>query len=226
MHHGIDREYVDRNYGGVLIVWDRLFGTFCAERHEPRYGTLAPFDSASVASANLVEWSRMLNVARETRRLRDKLWVFVAPPEWRPSDVRVATASRARPRDVPADVALVVSLQIVIVAIAAGLALAPELGVRAGLLVEDPSGVALAVLVAWLSLVAIGWGALLDRRAWSPALALALAALTPVIAFVAGASAPMLAAACVAGAASALAVHRVAASRVERHSIATRRASA
>jgi sterol desaturase/sphingolipid hydroxylase (fatty acid hydroxylase superfamily) len=38
VHHGRDPEYVDRNFGGVFIVWDRLFGTFAQERQEPAYG--------------------------------------------------------------------------------------------------------------------------------------------------------------------------------------------
>jgi sterol desaturase/sphingolipid hydroxylase (fatty acid hydroxylase superfamily) len=40
-HHGSDRIYLDRNYGGVLIVWDRLFGTFQPERARPTYGSWA-----------------------------------------------------------------------------------------------------------------------------------------------------------------------------------------
>ena len=38
VHHGINPKYIDKNYGGILIVWDRLFGTFAPEEEEPVYG--------------------------------------------------------------------------------------------------------------------------------------------------------------------------------------------
>ena len=45
VHHGCDEKYLDRNYGGILILWDRLFGTFQAEEERPRYGLKRDFDS-------------------------------------------------------------------------------------------------------------------------------------------------------------------------------------
>ena len=42
VHHGIDPQYVDRNYAGIFIVWDRLFGTYEPEDREPVYGTVKP----------------------------------------------------------------------------------------------------------------------------------------------------------------------------------------
>ena len=41
VHHGCDPEYLDKNFGGILIVWDRLFGTFAEERRAPTYGLVA-----------------------------------------------------------------------------------------------------------------------------------------------------------------------------------------
>src|SRR5690606_31238042 len=52
VHHGIDAPYLDTNYGGVFIVFDRLFGTFVEETHEPRYGTLDPIRSFDPVWAN------------------------------------------------------------------------------------------------------------------------------------------------------------------------------
>jgi sterol desaturase/sphingolipid hydroxylase (fatty acid hydroxylase superfamily) len=56
VHHAIDDEYRDKNFGAVLIVWDRLFGTFAAETHAPRgYGTVDPtLMTANPIKANLV----------------------------------------------------------------------------------------------------------------------------------------------------------------------------
>ena len=47
VHHGIDPEYVDRNYAGIFIVWDRLFGTYIREEREPVYGTCLLYTSPS-----------------------------------------------------------------------------------------------------------------------------------------------------------------------------------
>ncbi len=45
VHHGCDDKYIDKNYGGILIIWDRLFGTYQAEEERPRYGLKRAFDS-------------------------------------------------------------------------------------------------------------------------------------------------------------------------------------
>jgi len=58
-HHGVDDEYVDRNYAGVLIVWDRLFGTFAPEGRAPRYGVIKPLRAWSAARANLDVWAQV-----------------------------------------------------------------------------------------------------------------------------------------------------------------------
>ncbi|MCX7512565.1 sterol desaturase family protein [Frateuria hangzhouensis] len=88
-HHAVNDRYLDRNYGGILIVWDRLFGTFVEEddTDPPVYGTRAPLRSWNPLWANAeVYWASMKD-ARHARRWRDKLLVFFKPPGWRPADV-------------------------------------------------------------------------------------------------------------------------------------------
>ncbi len=87
VHHGVNPRYVDRNYAGVLIVWDRLFGTFEPEGAEPIYGLVKPLGSFDPLWANLHRWVEIGSMARRTRRLRDKLYAWLAPPEWRPTDL-------------------------------------------------------------------------------------------------------------------------------------------
>jgi alkylglycerol monooxygenase len=53
VHHGADPKYLDRNFGGMFIVWDRLFGTFQIEEEEPTYGLVAPLASWNPVWANL-----------------------------------------------------------------------------------------------------------------------------------------------------------------------------
>ena len=59
VHHGTDDEYVDRNYAGALIIWDRLVGSFIEEDQTPRYGVIKPLRSWNPLWANLDVWSQM-----------------------------------------------------------------------------------------------------------------------------------------------------------------------
>ncbi len=84
VHHGTNARYLDRNYGGVFIVWDRLFGTFEAERDdEPvRYGivrNLATFNPLWVA---FHEWVAIGSDVISARGLRGKWMAIVGPPGW------------------------------------------------------------------------------------------------------------------------------------------------
>jgi sterol desaturase/sphingolipid hydroxylase (fatty acid hydroxylase superfamily) len=89
VHHAVNDAYLDRNYGGVLIVWDRLFGTYAAEdRAEPCvYGTRAPLCSWNPVRANLQVYAELARDAWRARRWTDKLRVWIKPPGWRPADV-------------------------------------------------------------------------------------------------------------------------------------------
>ena len=89
VHHAVNDKYVDRNYGGILIVWDRLFGTFQEEDDaEPCvYGTRSPLRSWNPLWANLQVYADLARDSRHARGLADKLRVWLAPPGWRPADV-------------------------------------------------------------------------------------------------------------------------------------------
>jgi alkylglycerol monooxygenase len=88
-HHAVNDRYLDRNYGGILIVWDRLFGSFVEEddNDPPVYGTRSPLRSWNPLWANAeVYWKAALD-AWHARRWRDKLLIWLKPPGWRPADV-------------------------------------------------------------------------------------------------------------------------------------------
>jgi len=91
VHHGIDPEYLDKNYGGIVIVWDRLFGTFKPEAEHPTYGITKPLRSFNPVWANVHVLAEMAALARATPRWRDKLRVLLAPPRWRPPGALVTT---------------------------------------------------------------------------------------------------------------------------------------
>jgi sterol desaturase/sphingolipid hydroxylase (fatty acid hydroxylase superfamily) len=102
VHHGIDPRYIDKNHGGMFIVFDRLFGTFIEEHGEPVYGTVKPLSTYDPIRANLVEWVRLWDMSRRTRRLADKIKIWFMPPEWQPADlggeVEIPEVSRATQR--------------------------------------------------------------------------------------------------------------------------------
>lgn len=85
VHHGRNPEYLDKNYAGALILWDRLFGTFAKEAEEPVYGIVHPLRSWNPLWANVHVWVELFRTAREAPRLVDKVLVFLMPPGWHPS---------------------------------------------------------------------------------------------------------------------------------------------
>tara|TARA_Y200000002_G_scaffold5739_1_gene4938 strand:+ start:51 stop:1334 length:1284 start_codon:yes stop_codon:yes gene_type:complete len=90
IHHAQNKHYVDANYGGVFILWDRIFGTFKEEREElkPIYGTAKPLRSWNPFKANLDIFREMLLDSSRTRSLKDKIGVWFSRPNWRPEDVK------------------------------------------------------------------------------------------------------------------------------------------
>ena len=187
VHHGIDPEYIDKNYAGILIVWDRLYGTFVAEGREPAFGTVEPLRSFNALWANVEPWWRLGSAARRTRRLADKVRLFVAPPEWLPEDLggpvvvpEVDHAARVL-FDVPPQPAT--DRYVVARFAVAGLALTLML-----LLPPDGAEGARTALALWVLASAAVWGGLFERRRWAVPVELALLASSPAVAWVVAAA--------------------------------------
>lgn len=89
VHHAVNDRYLDKNYGGILVVWDRLFGTFAEEdeRETIVYGTRAPLRSFNPLWANLQVYRDLALDSLRARSWWDKLRVWWMPPGWRPGDV-------------------------------------------------------------------------------------------------------------------------------------------
>ncbi|MEO5846022.1 MAG: sterol desaturase family protein [Caldimonas sp.] len=89
VHHAVNDVYLDRNYGGVFLVWDRLFGTHVEEdRAVPCvYGTRAPLQSWNPIRANLQVYADLARDSWRATNVLDKLRVWLKPPGWRPADV-------------------------------------------------------------------------------------------------------------------------------------------
>jgi sterol desaturase/sphingolipid hydroxylase (fatty acid hydroxylase superfamily) len=85
VHHGCDEKYLDKNYGEVLIIWDRLFGSYQAEEDAPRYGVVHPIDTYNPVKIQVVGLQRLRHKIRETKHWRDKLQCLYRPPGWEPT---------------------------------------------------------------------------------------------------------------------------------------------
>ncbi|MBI3558547.1 MAG: sterol desaturase family protein [Deltaproteobacteria bacterium] len=91
VHHGINPEYVDRNYGAILMIWDRMFGTYAAEKSPVVYGVLKPLKSWNPVWASIAPWRDLLSTGS---------WLaWFKRPGWNPKT--------GMPPDVPALFAVV-----------------------------------------------------------------------------------------------------------------------
>ena len=100
IHHAKNQEYIDANYGGVFIIWDRIFGTYIAEKQEvePVYGTVKPLNSWNPVWANFQVFYQMVQDTVYTEKIADKIKVWYGPTSWRPADV-VAESPEVSPLD-------------------------------------------------------------------------------------------------------------------------------
>ncbi|WP_426117069.1 sterol desaturase family protein [Massilia sp. PWRC2] len=88
VHHGRNRQYIDKNYGGVLIIFDRLFGTFAEEKEKVEYGIPRQIRSYNFLVLNLHELVDLLRDVAAPGPLRQRLRHLWMPPDWqRPGHV-------------------------------------------------------------------------------------------------------------------------------------------
>jgi sterol desaturase/sphingolipid hydroxylase (fatty acid hydroxylase superfamily) len=90
VHHAINPEYIDKNLGQILSVWDRWFGTFQEELPEvpPQYGVLKPAGTWNPIHINFQHFWRLLQDAWHARNYWDKFRIWFMPTGWRPEDVK------------------------------------------------------------------------------------------------------------------------------------------
>ena len=99
VHHAANLEYLDANYGGVLIVFDRLFGTYRAERDDVpcRYGLVVPMTGYNPLKIELFQWRALVRDLATARSVRAVLGQLLMPPGWSPHGPGSPTeAMRAR----------------------------------------------------------------------------------------------------------------------------------
>ena len=82
VHHGSDLKYLDKNHAGILIVWDRLFGSFQPEEERPVYGLTKNIESYNPALIAFKTWGELFKKALASGSLKNGLHYFIKPPGW------------------------------------------------------------------------------------------------------------------------------------------------
>ena len=89
VHHAMNKDYLDKNFGQILIIWDKLFGTFQAElvNTKPIYGITRPASTWNPIKINFQHLILLVKDAWHTNNFKDKLKIWFMPTGWRPEDV-------------------------------------------------------------------------------------------------------------------------------------------
>jgi hypothetical protein len=85
VHHGSNEAYLDRNYGGILIIWDRLFGTFEPEGETVRYGLTTNIRTFRPLTVAFGEYTALWHDLRAVRSWRTRMGLLFHGPGWRPA---------------------------------------------------------------------------------------------------------------------------------------------
>ncbi|MEM9968027.1 MAG: sterol desaturase family protein [Pseudomonadota bacterium] len=88
VHHGADDKYLDKNYAGILIVWDRMFGTFQVEEETPRYGLKRDFNSQNPLHVWFSELPLLWRDLKRAKSTREVMMRLFAKPGWEPTTKR------------------------------------------------------------------------------------------------------------------------------------------
>jgi len=84
VHHGSNPQYLDKNYAGIFIVWDKLFGTFAKEDDPVTYGLVKPINSVNPLIAFFHGFWRLGQNIVYAKGARNKLLYLIKPPDWKP----------------------------------------------------------------------------------------------------------------------------------------------
>lgn len=95
VHHATNARYLDANYAGVLIIWDRLFGTFVAEddKERPRYGIISNLGTFNPFRIAFHEWIGIVRDVASSKKLSHAVGYVLGPPGWSPDGSRKTSRS-------------------------------------------------------------------------------------------------------------------------------------
>ena len=166
VHHARNPKYLDKNYAGTLIIWDRMFGTFTAEQEEPVYGLTKPLNSWNPLWANLHVWYELVRDAYLAPKWKDKLKIWFMPPGWRPDGLPPSPHGAEVSREIvisydtviPRGLTLYVFVQFVLTLVVSTAVLR---------MADRYSGILLVGLAAWIVWSLTNFGGVYERRRWA-----------------------------------------------------------
>ncbi len=85
VHHGSDEIYLDKNYGAILSIWDRLFGTFQEELHRPTYGLTKPINTINPVKVHFIEYYNIFKDLLAAKNWKEAWNYLTKPPGWKPA---------------------------------------------------------------------------------------------------------------------------------------------
>ena len=86
VHHGSDDLYLDKNFGALFSIWDRMFGTFQEEKHRPNYGLTKPINTINPVKVHLSEYISIFKDIRSARNWKEVWNYLVKHPGWKPKE--------------------------------------------------------------------------------------------------------------------------------------------
>jgi sterol desaturase/sphingolipid hydroxylase (fatty acid hydroxylase superfamily) len=101
VHHGSQEQYLDKNYGGILIIWDRMFGTFEPEQERVRYGLTKNIETYNLLRVAFHEYGSIMADLRQAPGWRAKAGYLLGPPGWEPPADAVAASADPAPASAP-----------------------------------------------------------------------------------------------------------------------------
>ncbi len=81
VHHGANEQYIDKNYGNLFIIWDRMFGTFELEKERVRYGLAKNVNTFNPIKITLMEWNSILKDLNKASNIKESFNIFFGPPK-------------------------------------------------------------------------------------------------------------------------------------------------
>jgi sterol desaturase/sphingolipid hydroxylase (fatty acid hydroxylase superfamily) len=165
VHHGRDPKYIDRNHAGMLIIWDRMFGTFQEEEETPVYGITKPTNSWNPVWVNVAHYVEMWQTLKTIEGFRNKLKYIFYPPGWLPDSmggklevpsVERSSYNKYNPDFPPALIPYIFMQYLVI------------LGATAAFLFtyQEDAWILNAILVCLLIISVVASGILLENKPW------------------------------------------------------------
>lgn len=85
VHHASNSSYIDKNFGGILIIWDRLFGTYQIETVIPVYGLTKNINTHNPFKINFIEYQKIIRYILQSKNFKEIWYVFIGTLLWKPT---------------------------------------------------------------------------------------------------------------------------------------------